>query len=214
MTATTSTAAPGLRERKKRRTREALIDAAYGFFTEQGYEATTVDQIAEAVEVSPRTFFRYFASKEDVALCVQDGVWDEVLAVYAAQPRRYPLLVAVRRAVAEVMAEAGTGRADLDLDRVTEMHTLIHANEKLAGAARQRMANLSEVLQRVTAERMGADPATDPRPAVVTGLVIAAIQLALHSPALLAQGLPLMARIDQCLAYLEEGVNFPGVPED
>src|SRR6478735_2233854 len=75
-TAATTTAPPGppgppkigLRERKKIQTRQAIRRAAYRLFEEQGYDATPVDRIAEAADVSPSTVFRYFPTKEDIVL--------------------------------------------------------------------------------------------------------------------------------------------------
>lgn len=58
--------APNLRDRKKERTRAAIVEAAWRLFRERGYEATTIDTIADAALVAPRTFFRYFPTKEAV----------------------------------------------------------------------------------------------------------------------------------------------------
>lgn len=80
----------GLRERKKQRTRDALVLAAHQLFVTQGYDATTVDQIADAVEVSQRTFFRYFANKEEVALFVQDMTERRFFEGVCARPPRGP----------------------------------------------------------------------------------------------------------------------------
>jgi AcrR family transcriptional regulator len=70
-----STARPPLRERKKQRTREALIDTALDLFTRQGFGNTTLDELCDAVEVSKRTFFRNFTSKEDVAMAPLRDLW-------------------------------------------------------------------------------------------------------------------------------------------
>ncbi|MFB4271572.1 TetR/AcrR family transcriptional regulator [Nonomuraea sp. GTA35] len=73
-------------------------EAACSMFCAHDFGATTVDQIAEAVEVSPRTYFRYFASKEDIALSLADEQIARVLEGFAAHPADLPVLTATRRA--------------------------------------------------------------------------------------------------------------------
>jgi AcrR family transcriptional regulator len=68
----------GLRERKKRRTRATLIDAAVGLCDSQGFDDTTVDQIAAIADVSPRTFSRYFSTKDAIELALMNEVLDKV----------------------------------------------------------------------------------------------------------------------------------------
>ncbi len=88
-----------LRQRKRERTRAGLIAAALDLFERQGYEATTIDQIAAAADVSPRTFFRYFSTKEEVAL--GDDVGPGIISLLADRPLDEPVLESVRRVVAE-----------------------------------------------------------------------------------------------------------------
>ena len=76
----------GLRERKKRRTRATLIEAAAELCLKQGYDNTTVDQIAAAADVSPRTFSRYFPTKESVVTAMTGDMDEYLAAAIAAQP--------------------------------------------------------------------------------------------------------------------------------
>ncbi len=85
-TADTQASTAGLRERKKQRTRAALLRTAVELFTTQGYEETTIDEIVDAVEVSQRTFFRYFASKEEVAFALQHMVEQHFVAALRERP--------------------------------------------------------------------------------------------------------------------------------
>jgi AcrR family transcriptional regulator len=93
MTTQDAPARPGLRERKKQQTRERVRREAYRLFTEQGYEATTIDQIAEAAEISPSTFFRYFPTKEDVV--VQDEYDPALAQALRSRPAGEPIIDAI-----------------------------------------------------------------------------------------------------------------------
>src|SRR5829696_7959116 len=101
--------APGLRERKKQHTRDALVAAAFGLFGRQGFEATTVDEIADAVPVSARTFFRYFGSKDDVILEFVADQYTAVFAAFEARPAGEPVLTALRHATVGVLAAQEAG---------------------------------------------------------------------------------------------------------
>ncbi|MBO3752286.1 TetR family transcriptional regulator [Streptosporangiaceae bacterium NEAU-GS5] len=91
---------PGLRERKKLKTRRTIQDVALRLFAEQGYDATTVEQIAAAAEVSPSTFFRYYPTKEDVL--IEDDYDPMLFEALVAQPAELSPIQAMRSAFASV----------------------------------------------------------------------------------------------------------------
>ncbi|MET9520017.1 TetR family transcriptional regulator [Streptomyces sp. NPDC002994] len=92
---------PGLRERKKLKTRNAIRTATYRLISEQGYEATTVEQIAEAAEVSPSTVFRYFPAKEDIVITDEyDALMESALR---ARPADEPLVESLRTVVTQAL---------------------------------------------------------------------------------------------------------------
>src|SRR4029077_7864141 len=95
----------GLRERKKARTRAAIRQHALRLFREHGYQATTVEQIAAAAEVSPSTFFRYFPPKEDVVL--RDALDTRMLEAFSRQPPGLAPVPAIRAAIKESLSSFG-----------------------------------------------------------------------------------------------------------
>ncbi|MFJ8359972.1 TetR family transcriptional regulator [Streptomyces sp. NPDC093984] len=162
---------PGLRERKKQRTRDALLRAALELFTTRGYEETTVDDIAEAVDVSQRTFFRYFAGKEDVVFFAQSVAEEHFVALLRGRPLDEAPLEALRQAVLE--GWDGIGEA---IERIVpvELHMrtyrLIESTPSLFATHLRRSAELEEEIARIVAEREGLDVDSDPRPRVAVAV--------------------------------------------
>jgi AcrR family transcriptional regulator len=158
----------GLRERKKQRTRDALIRAAHEFFVTHGYEATTVDQISEAVDVSQRTFFRYFSSKEDVAFALQDEVESRFFDAVAARPAHESPMRALRNALETTWDSIGEAIQEVvPLQVYMRMWQVIETTPTLVAVHMWRSTEMEARLARVFAEREGLDPHTDPRPQVL-----------------------------------------------
>ena len=154
-----------LRERKKQRTREALLRTALELFTTRGYEDTTVDDIADAVEVSQRTFFRYFAGKEEAALALQEMTETHFLRAVRERPAHEPPMEALRQAVLESwdsLSEVVESVAPVEV--FLRMYQVIESTPVLLAAHLRRSLETEEAIARVLAEREGVDVDADPRP--------------------------------------------------
>ncbi|MFF7729980.1 TetR/AcrR family transcriptional regulator [Streptomyces sp. NPDC008001] len=162
-------AAPsGLRERKKQRTRDTLIRSALELFARKGYERTTVDEIAEAAEVSQRTFFRYFANKDEVALAMHTALDALFLATLRSRPAPEAPLAALRGAVLDTWDGAsGVIEAVVPLELHMRTYRMIESTPQLLAARLRLLSEVEEQLAGEIARREGLDLRADPRPHVL-----------------------------------------------
>ncbi len=193
----------GLRERKKARTRAAIREHALRLYREQGYQRTTVEQIAAAAEVSPSTFFRYFPTKEDVVL--QDDMDTRMIEALERQPADLSPLRAVREAIAD--AFGSYTQADLDLIRETTALTV--TVPEVRARAMDEFARTIGIIGEALAKR--ADRPADDLAVRTTAGAIIGVMMALTLPwegwSSDPQDLEnLFGRIDQALALLEAGL--------
>jgi AcrR family transcriptional regulator len=158
----------GLRERKKARTRASIREHALRLFREQGYHATTVEKIAEAAEISPSTFFRYFPTKEDLVL--QDDMDTRMIEALERQPAGLSPLAAIRAAVREMFASYG--EADLDVVRQTTQLTMTVPEAR--ARALDELARTIGVITEAVARRAGR-PADDLNIRVMAGAIVGVI---------------------------------------
>src|SRR5215475_2060089 len=193
---------PGLRERKKARTRAAIREHALRLFREQGYAATTVDQIAEAADVSPSTFFRYYPTKEDVVL--QDDLDVLALAAFEAQSRDLSPVAAFRAAAREAFAAL----SEDDLAKLRETEQLTLTVPELRARAMDEYTRTIGVIAEAAAKRSGRDP-NDFSVRILAGAIVGVIMAATMPWTDLAVRQPdwdMIDRIDAGLAQLEAGL--------
>jgi AcrR family transcriptional regulator len=145
----------GLRERKKQRTRATLIDAAVELCERQGFERTTVDQIAAIADVSPRTFSRYFATKDAIALALIDDAIELAALELASQPRDLNHFEALRRSyVAMYTATKAAPPGGLSAERIMCTVRIIMTSPTLRQAALEYRPHAVNI---ELAKRMGVD---------------------------------------------------------
>ena len=188
----------GLRERKKAKTRAAIRQHAMRLFQAQGYGATTVEQIAEAAEISPSTFFRYFPTKEAVVLT--DDYDPLIVAAFKAQPAELGPVTALRRAFRQVFAELSAEQ----LAQERERQALILSVAELRAGTLDGLAQTVQLLAEVVAQRTGRRPdelAVRALAGAVIGVALAAMLAATENPTA-----DIFALLDAAMAHLEAGL--------
>jgi AcrR family transcriptional regulator len=171
----THAAPESTRERRLRKRRDEVALAAIRLFERRGFDAVTVDEIAEAADIAPRTFFRYFATKEDVFFTDQSERLAALRETIAARPQDEPILASVRHAILAMAEQHGlNGEAKLLSARV------LAATPSLRAGAIARQTEWEQALVEMVADRLGVDPTTDLRPHVVASTTLAALRSALQ----------------------------------
>ncbi|MEJ3746586.1 TetR family transcriptional regulator [Actinomycetes bacterium KLBMP 9797] len=189
---------PGLRERKKQKTRWSIQEHALRLFQEQGYDQTTVDQIAAAAEVSPSTFFRYFKTKEDVVLQDEyDPIFEELLVT---APQELAPVATVRYALRTALASFDE----------TEVAKVIQRTNLMTGVPAVRMRLLDnlvgalDVLAAAAASRTGRQPESTWARAFA-GACVGAMLSAMFAWSASDRSTDFIDELDQALAELESG---------
>lgn len=188
----------GLRERKKARTKLAIQEHAVRLFRDQGYAQTTIEQIAEAAEVSPSTVFRYFPTKED--LVTTDEIDPLVFAAFEEQPRELSLVQAWRGALKSTFGQLTDAEVATERDR----GLLVLSVPEVWAATLGNITKATDILIALSARRTGRDE-TDPELRAAIGAIFGVLLLAVldwyKTPERDVLGV-----IDEALDHLERGI--------
>jgi AcrR family transcriptional regulator len=189
----------GLREQKILKAKLSIQECALDLFTKQGYGATTVEQIAEASEVSPSTFFRYFQTKESVVL--YDSLDPVIIEAFRAQPNDVSIIRALRNAMSEVFSGLSSDKQRLEKQRSKLMRTI----PELQPYIFQELARSIELFADIIAERThrsSDDLEVRNLAGATIGVGMAALLQVYKNP----ERTDLISPFDASLAQLEKGL--------
>jgi AcrR family transcriptional regulator len=170
-----TTCTPTLRERKKAATREALQAAALRLAVRDGLDALTVEAIAEAVDVSPRTFFNYFGSKEEALLPSDAYRREELHTALTSRPADEPPLEALHAVVRDLAIRVSERREETALRM-----QLVRDNPTLLPRHLANFAMFERALVEAVGTRTGLDPDTDLYPRLAASAAVGALRSAIQ----------------------------------
>lgn len=196
------TATIGLREMKKERTRSDIVRIATRMFAIRGFDEVTVDEIAAEAEVSHRTFYRYFATKEELVLGPLRHGLDDFVTEFAQRPSSESVIASVRGVIMDLAANY---EHDLDNDR--QRASLVRTTPSLQQRQYERHTAFENAMVPLIAQRLDVDPADDIRPALIAGCAVAAIRAATSQWLLGEATRPLMPLVEQALAMLTKAFD-------
>jgi AcrR family transcriptional regulator len=164
---------PSLRERKKRMTRQAILDAAERLFAERGYEKVTVAQIADAANIAVKTLFTYFDSKEDLVFGGEDEMRDAILAAVGTRPAGTSPLEAMRSFLKDLAAQ------DESASGVETFHAAYGSVPQLHSRMLVMFEHFEEALAAQLAAEAGSagNPSADPAPRLAAAQLVSLLRL-------------------------------------
>jgi AcrR family transcriptional regulator len=198
---------PGLRERKKRATRTTLQRIALELCAERGIEHVTVEDIAAAADVSPRTFFNYFSSKEEALVAPDPQVLELMARQMVERPAAEPPLEALR---AVLVAQLSAEPAELDLLRLRM--AVVEPNPALLPRLVGSYAAAERLFAEAVAERTGTDVDRDAYPHLLAAVTAAALRTALHVWRTSDFRASVPELLDESFACLAHGLPAPARP--
>jgi len=191
----------GLRERKKRQTSERIESAALELFEASGFDGTTVDEIAARADISPRTFFYYFPTKEDVVLANYAGRLERIVGELGRRPAHEAPWLALRSSFLVVAADY-----DGERHEIVRRFTIMASASSIYARSLQIQAGWEDTLASALSERMGCD-LVDLRPRLLASCALGAIRSSLQHWIATGQEESLPRLVEICFDQLATGLD-------
>ncbi len=191
----------GLRERKKRERRRCIEEAAIALFEEHGFDATTVEQIAAAADIAPRTFFSYFPTKEDVVLADYSARLERIITELSERPESEPPWDALQASFVEVAVDYEAARDDL-----VRRFTIMATNATVFARSLQLQAGWEDALTVVLNQRDNKR-VEDLESRLLASAALACMRSSLRHWLITGHSTALPALIQTCFGTLGNGLD-------
>lgn len=196
-----ATKSTGLRERKKLERRTRLADVAVELFERNGFEKTTIEQIAAAADLAPRTFFSYFATKDDLVLADYTDRLRRILEELDRRPAAEPAWEALRSSFATVADDY-----EAEESRIRRRFTIMATSPSVAARSLQLQAGWEQALADALTRRLEADPG-DPMPRLLAATALAVMRASLQHWLLNIEDGPLPDLVQRSFDQLGVGLS-------
>lgn len=193
---------PGLRERKKQRTRRTIEQAALELFETHGFDGTTIDDIAAAAEIAPRTFFHYFPSKEDVVVTDYALRLDAIVDILREGPGSQTPWRALRAAFLQVAADYESERHQL-----LRRFRIISTTPSVSARGLQLQAEWEDAVSAAVSNWLEVDPSEAMEPRLLAGAALAAMRASLAHWLATGGHSPLPDHVSRCFDLMESGLG-------
>jgi AcrR family transcriptional regulator len=185
-----------VRERTRRAVRGELAQLAVDLFVEKGYDETTIDDLAAAAGMSKRTFFRYFASKEELVMGKYEYFGEQLAEDLAARPADEPVWVSLRQVfcrVVEYFESEARGATTVAMEKIVRDHPALNASYL------ERVSRMQELVLDEARTRTGRPDPADPRPAAIVGAAFSCLIAAWTTWLTTNQAQPFGELLDQAM---------------